>query len=112
MDERRDVLELLIRMRQAESIFRRLQIDIRISRIKKKNWWGQAFDAPAESTCFSFSCSFSLVPCYVPSPTDVRTLHNTSPVADLFKLSHYHQQKIMTVRRHRLLDSAEGPSPK
>jgi len=70
-------------------------------------------DALALSTCFSFSCSSFLVPCYVPSsPNAVRMLHNTSPVADLFKLSHDSPEKIMTVRWNRVLDSAEGSSAK
>ena len=41
---------------------------------------------------------------------DVQMLHNTSPVVDLFKLSHDSTEKIMSVRRNRVLDSAEGSS--
>jgi len=39
-------------------------------------------------------------------------LHNTSPVVDLFKLSRDRPEKIMTVRRNRALNSAEGSSAK
>src|SRR5438445_1532002 len=76
---------------------------------KRKTGGDRAFDALAESTCrFSFSYSFSLVPCYVPSsPNAVRMLHNTSPVADLSKLSPDCAEKITTDRRNRLLDSAK-----
>jgi len=39
-------------------------------------------------------------------------LHNTSPVADLFKLSHDGEMEIMTVRENPLLDSPESSSRK
>src|SRR5207245_9457297 len=57
---------------------------------KRKTGGDRAYDALAGSTCrLSFSYSSFLVPCYVPSSLNaVRMLHNTSPVADLFKLSH------------------------
>src|SRR5438034_9184126 len=81
---------------------------------KRKTGGDSAYDALAGSTCrLSFSYSSFLVPCYVPSiPTDVRMLHNTSPVADLFKLSHDGEMEIMTVRENPLLDSPESSSRK
>jgi len=46
------------------------------------------------------------------SPNAVQMLHNTSPVADLFKLSLDGEMKIMTVRENLLLYSPESSSPK
>src|SRR2546426_6938061 len=81
---------------------------------KRKTGGDRAYGALAGSTCrLSFSYSSFLVPCYVPSsPNAARMLHNTSPVADLSKLSHEGRETIMTVRQNRPLDSAESLSTK
>jgi len=69
---------------------------------KKKSGWGQGVRCPGRVYMppFFFLLFFFGAMLRPSSPNAVRMLHNTSPVADLFKLSHDGEMKIMTVREN------------